>query len=199
MVRFHDYLMGKAPNPLLMADRAQQELLQQQQQQAQQSAQMQVMTQTKDPFSVDRYRHVSAPDVPMNYGGGIAETLLNDNEVPEEVRHAFWPVFHKDNTLTFLDPDRKQSKLLNFDIWKIDYLNTLPYYDYTFDKEMQWGILRNVFETKLDRALGHAGGANIKNERIILQSQFSEQRQISETGANNNFQGSFFKRLLGRR
>ena len=161
------------------------------------SAQQSVMA--SDPFSVERYRHVSAPDVPVQYGGGIAEALLNDSEVPESIRKEHWMVFHKDNTLTFLDPDRKQSKLLNFDIMKIDALNSMPYYDYTFDVEMKWGILRNVFETKLDRALGHAGGQNIKNERIVLQSQFSEQRQISEQSNGNMMQGSFFKRLLGRR
>ena len=59
-------------------------------------------------------------------------------------------------------------------------------------------VLRNVFETKLDRALGFKG-QNIKNERIVLQSQFSEQRQISEHDQGNQIKEGFFKRLLGRR
>jgi hypothetical protein len=64
--------------------------------------------------------------------------------------------------------------------------------------EMKWGILRNVFDTKLDRALGHKGG-NIKNERIMLQSQFSENRQISENDSGGQIKDGFFKRLMGRR
>jgi len=77
-------------------------------------------------------------------------------------------------------------------------LNSMPYYDYTFEKELEFGIMRNVFETKLDRALGFKG-ANIKNERIVLQSQFSENRQISEDGMMGRNSDGFFKKLLGRR
>jgi hypothetical protein len=150
-----------------------------------------------DPFASDRYRNVRLPDQPLSFGGGIAEALLNDNEVPEEVRAKYWYVFHKDNTLTFLDEQRKQSKLMNFDIHKIDMLNSMPYYDYTFDEETKWGVLRNVFETELDRALGFRA-TNVKNERIVLQSQFTEARQISESG-DGNIKSGFFKRLLSRR
>jgi len=124
--------------------------------------------------------------------------LLNDNEVPDEVRKKFWYIFHKDNVLTFLDEDRHQRKMLNFDIMKIDILNSIPYYDYTFDRELEFDVLRNVFETKLDRALGIKSN-NLKNERIMLQSQFSEQRQISEGGGGGQMKEGFFKRLLGRR
>lgn len=159
--------------------------------------QSQRMMQEQDPFALDQYRNMSMLDVPVSYGGGIAESLLNDNEVPDEVKKEFWYIFHKDNTLTFLDDDRKASKLLNWDIIKIDILNSIPYYDYDFDKELKFSVLRNVFETKLDRALGFKG-QNIKNERIVLQSQFSEQRQISENSSGQIKEG-FFKRLLGRR
>jgi len=151
-----------------------------------------------DPFSMGQYGNVNMPDVPVSFGGGMAEQLLNDNEVPEGVRKKFWPVFHKDNVLTFLDEERKRSKLLNYDIMKIDWLNAMPYYDYSFEKELEFNILRNVFETKLDRALGFKG-ANVKNERVILQSQFSEQRSISESGDQTMVREGFFKRLLGRR
>lgn len=152
----------------------------------------------ENPFSAEQYQNVQLPDVPMQYSGGIADDLLNNNEVPEAIREKFWFVFHKDNVLTFLDNDRKQSKLLNFDITKVDMLNSIPYYDYTFERELQFGVLRNVFETKLDRAMGFKG-ANIKNERIVLQSQFSEQRQIMESGSGGPIKEGFFKRLLGRR
>lgn len=151
-----------------------------------------------DPFSQEQYQNVNMPDVPVNYGGSMADQLLNDNEVPDEIKKKFWYVFHKDNTLTFLDEKRMERKLLNFDITKIDCLNSMSYYDYTFEKELEFNILRNVLETKLDRALGVKGG-NVKNERIMLQSQFSEQRQISEDGSNHNMKEGFFKRLLGRR
>jgi len=150
-----------------------------------------------NPFVSGQYRNVQMPDVPISYGGGMADSLLNDSEVPEDIRKQFWYVFHKDNTLTFLDEPRKQSKMLNFDIMKIDFLNSIPYYDYDFDIEMEFGVLRNVFETKLDRALGVKGG-NIKNERLVLQSQFSENRNINENDQGMVKEG-FFKRLLGRR
>lgn len=151
-----------------------------------------------DPFSASQYSNCNVPDVPVNYGGGMVESLLNDEEVPEEVKKKFWFVFHKDNVLTFLDEKRQERKLLNFDIMKIDILNSIPYYEYTFARELEFDVLRNVFETKLDRALGVKGG-NIKNERIMLQSQFSEQRQISEDGNRMQMKEGFFKRLLGRR
>ena len=159
--------------------------------------QVQMQQQPQDPFTMGQYQNVGFPDVPISYGGGVAESLLNDNEVPEEVRKKHWYVFHKDNVLTFLDEERKASKLLNQDIIKIDILNSIPYYDYTFERELEFSILRNVFETKLDRALGFKNQGT-KNERIVLQSQFSEQRQISENDTSYIKEG-FFKRLLGRR
>lgn len=153
----------------------------------------------ENPFAMSRYNSSSnLPDTPLQFGGGLTESLLNDNEVPEEIRKSNWWVFHKDNTLTFLDEERKKSKLLNFDIAKIDMLNTMPYYDYTFEKELELGILRNVFETKLDRALGFKGTAQ-RNERIVLQSQFQENRMINDGGGDSNIKEGFFKRLLGRR
>jgi len=158
----------------------------------------QYMQQGPNPFNSPQYQNIHVPDMPLSYGGGMVETLLNDNEVPEKIKKDFWFVFHKDNTLGFLDDQRKQNKLLAFDIAKIDALACVPYYDYDFSMEMRWGILRNVFDTKLDRALGHKGG-NIKNERIMLQSQFSEQRQISENDGSGQIKEGFFKRLLGRR
>jgi len=152
----------------------------------------------QDPFSSSQFSNVNMPDVPVSFGGSMAEQLLNDNEVPDEIKKKFWYVFHKDNTLSFLDENRKASKLLNFDITKIDILNAMPYYSYTFERELEFGVLRGVFETKLDRALGVKGG-NVKNERIMLQSSFSEQRHINEDGAQGNMKEGFFKRLLGRR
>lgn len=207
--RFEGVMKDEMENGKLMGMHAQQaqptiihnqqimEAPQQPQQQMQQHS-GQELIQQDDPFSQEQYQNVNLPDVPVNYGGGMADQLLNDNEVPEEVKKKFWYVFHKDNTLTFLDENRMERKLLNFDITKIDILNSISYYDYTFEKELEFNILRNVFETKLDRALGVKGG-NVKNERIMLQSQFSEQRQISEDGSNRNMKEGFFKRLLGRR
>lgn len=157
-----------------------------------------VPKENKNPFALQKYDNVQFPDTPLQFGGGITESLLNDNEVPEAVREKHWWVFHKDNTLTFLDDERKRSKLLNFDIAKIDMLNTMPYYDYTFEEELGFTVLRNVFETKLDRALGFKGTGQ-KNERIVLQSQFSENRMINDNDGGGNIKEGFFKRLLGRR
>lgn len=151
----------------------------------------------EDPFAMQKYNSVMVPDAPLQFSGGLTESLLNDNEVPEEVRKKNWWVFHKDNTLTFLDEERKKAKLLSFDIAKIDIMNTMPYYDYNFEKELEFTVLRNVFETKLDRALGFKGTAQ-KNERIVLQSQFQENRNINDSDNMGKGEG-FFKRLLGRR
>jgi len=157
----------------------------------------QMVPQVRNPFDVPQYQNIPIPETPVTFGGGMAEALLNDNEVPENIRKAYWFVFHKDNTLTFLDEERKKSKLLNFDIIKIDMLNSVPYYDYTFDLELQLNILRNIFETKLDRAVG-VKGQGMVNERKALISQFTEQKQISESSAGPIREG-FLKRLFSRR
>jgi hypothetical protein len=159
-------------------------------------AQQPQMQMQDNPF--ERYGGMKMPDMPITYGGGLAENLLNDNEVPDEVKKRFWFIFHKDNTLTFLDEQRQKQKMLSFDIMKIDILNAIPYYEYTFERELEFDVLRNVFETKLDRALGYKG-SNLKNERIMLQSQFQEQHQISDTNNQSQIKEGFFKRLLGRR
>jgi hypothetical protein len=167
------------------------------QQPSRQEVEAQQLPKQPNPFDMVQYQNVALPDAPVSYGGGVAESLLNDNEVPKEIREKFWYVFHKDNTLTFLDEERKRTKMLFFDIMKIDALCCMPYYDYTFDRELEFGVLRNSFETKLDRALGTK--AAVKNERIMLNSQFSEQRLIQESGSGNLVREGFFKRLLGRR
>jgi len=165
------------------------------QQQVQQS-QMAAMPQQQNPFEMEQYKNIGVPDTPLQYGGGIIESMLNNDEIPEDIRNENWWIFSKDNVLSFLDDERKKSKLLNFDIAKIDHLNTMPYFDYNFKTELKWGLLRHIFETKLDRALG-VTGSNMKNERILIQSQLSENRQINDQEGSGN--EGFFKRLLGRR
>jgi len=155
-------------------------------------------TQGENPFDAMNYGQFQrTPDVPISMGNNMAEALLSDDNVPEDIRERYWFVFHRDNVLTFLDENRKKQKLLNMDILKIDMLNSTPYYDYDFGKEYELGLLRNVFETKLDRALGTT--SNVKNERTVLQSQFTEQKNISEVSQNEVSTTGFFKKLLGRR
>jgi len=167
-------------------------------QQNEQSITPQVPMVNTNPFEMEQYRNVPMPDVPLSTPQGMVESLLDNSEVPAPLREKYWFVFNKDNVLTFLDEKRKFNKLLGFDIAKIDALNSMPYYDYDFEMEMEMGLMRNMFETKLDRAMGIKGG-NVKNERIILQSQFTENRQISEMDQGSNVQKGFFKRLLSRR
>jgi len=164
-------------------------------------SQQQQRMQSQDPFDMAQVMpSQNIPDVPIQQPTSMAEQLLSNDEVPEDLKDKYWWVFHKDLTLGFLDNDRKKMKLLNFDIAKIDDLFCTDYYDFDFEKELETNIMRGTFENKLDRALG-IKGANVKNERIIMQSQFSENKQISEFGNNNNGiqRESFFKRLLGRR
>lgn len=152
-----------------------------------------------NPFNSPQYQNVPTPDVPVSYGGGMAEVLLSDNDVPEVIRKKYWWIFNKDNVLTFLDEPRKQNKMMSFDIAVIDMMNSMDSFDdYTFDSELQYGLMRNALDVKLDRAVGFKG-SNMKNERIILQSQFSESRAISEDGNSGTVKEGFFKRLLGRR
>jgi len=124
-------------------------------------------------------------------------SLLSDTNVPLTIKRKHWWVFSRDTSLTFLDEKRKKDKLLNFDIIKIDTLNALPYYDYTFEIEKEINILRNAFEIKLDRALGTTK-ANQLNERIAQKSQFNEMRQINKDESSNANAG-FISKLLNRR
>ena len=173
---------------------------QQQQQQKQHMMMQQMQQQSQDPFALANLTNSNVspvPDIPMPQHMSMAERMFSNEEVPHEIRTKYWNVFNKDNVLTFLDEKRKRSKMINFDIMKIDMLNSTPYYEYTFDLEMELGIVRNAFETKLDRAMGFRG-INIKNERTILQSQFTENRMIQEH-ENSQIKEGFMKRLFGRR
>ena len=144
-----------------------QKFAQQQQQQVALRHQEQNRHQIQNPFSQEQYGNIPIPDTPLNYGGGMVDALLGDQDVPELIKVPFWYVFIKDNVLGFVDKERKENLMLNFDIIKIDELNALPYYDYDFAAEKQWNILRNVYETKLNRAYGFKG-QNVKNERIKI-------------------------------
>jgi len=161
--------------------------------------QRQSEVQEKNPFNAPEYSGEQASDSPINYGGGMADVLLSDNEIPELLRKKYWWIFNKDNILTFLDENRKKSKMMSFDISIIDSMNSMgSYEEYDFDTELQYNLMRNSLDTKLDRAVGFKN-SNMKNERVILQSQFSEAKQISEVGSQENIKQGFFKRLLGRR
>lgn len=153
--------------------------------------------QRPNPFELTQYRDINLNDQPLQSAPSMVDSLLSNSIVPKEVIEKNWFIFHPDNVLTFLDEGRKSSKLLNFDIMKIDSLNCMPYNDYTFDIEKDFTVLRNVFETKLDRAQGLKGAEHTKNERIVLQSQFTEQRSITEN--NQMTSEGFWKRLIGRR
>ena len=89
--------------------------------------------------------------------------------------------------------------MITFDILKIDSLNSMAWYDYDFDSELKWNIMRNSFETKLDRALGTTNSQQ-KNERTVEQSQFTESRAITQHEDPLSYQREgFIKRLLRSR
>ena len=153
----------------------------------------------ENPFEAPQYQDVQSPDTPVQYGGGMAEMLLSDSEVPESLRKKYWWIFNRDNVLTFLDTERKEKKMMAFDIAIIDHMNSMDTFDdYDFDSESQFNLMRYALDIKLDRAVGF-NGSNMKNERVILQSQFAENRQINEVGEAQGQKEGFFKRLLGRR
>lgn len=167
--------------------------------QPQQQRQQPVQQYPTDPFAGINPNELP-PNMPMQgEGAAMISELLSDDHVSKRLRKDFFWVFGRDNALTFLDDDRKHDKMISFDILKIDTLNNTPYYSYTFEDELKWGIMRNIFDTKLDRARGFDGSAT-KNERIIQQSQFSENRNIQQADMGDSLKReSFIKRLLGRR
>lgn len=149
----------------------------------------------QDPFRESSFNEENIPDVPLpDQGAAMLNALLNDDVVPDNVKEKFWFVFHRDNILSFLDAERKKSKLLNFDILKIDSLHSTPYYDYTFNNEYLWNTARHMFETKLDRALGIGG----KNERTVIPMTIQEtiNRNVPE---GQEVRSGFLKRMLNRR
>lgn len=148
-----------------------------------------------NPFNQPQYQN-SLPDIPIqDTGAAMLNALLSDETVPSDIRKEFWYVFHRDNTLTFLDEIRKASKLLSFDIIKIDALNSTPYYEYTFEKEMKWTAARQLFETKLDRALGNKKG---QNERLTIPLSVTENISRMEDQTSGASKEGFLKRLLKR-
>jgi len=149
-----------------------------------------------NPF-MDPAFHNNLPDIPVgDQGAAMLNALLSDDNVPMDIRKRYWYVFHRDNTLTFLDEARKASKLLSFDILKIDFLNNLPYYDYTFEAESEWTAARQMFETKLDRALGNKKG---QNERLVIPMTVNETISRVEDNTNSGQKEGFLKRMLQRK
>lgn len=135
---------------------------------------------------------------PLNEESQMMNSLMSDKNVPKNILKKYWWVFTTDTVLTFLDKDRKKSKMLAFDIAKIDHLATLPYYEYDFEVEQEINNLRNIYETKLDRALGTEKSSQI-NERIAQKSQFNEQRQFMMDGTSNSVKSGIFGKFLNRK
>lgn len=149
-----------------------------------------------NPFQDQNFQN-PLPDIPIqDQGAAMLNALLSDDGVPNNIRKDFWFVFHRDNVLTFLDTQRKASKLLGFDIMKIDVLNATPYYEYTFDVESKWTASRNILETKLDRALGNKKG---QNERLTIPLTVTENINRMEDQTTNANKEGFLKKLLNRR
>lgn len=150
-----------------------------------------------DPFKeIAEYNNMTSPDVPINFGSDMIDAMLNNDEVPADIRAKYWYLLHKDNVLGFLDDARKRDKMLAFDIIKLDQIATLPRRSYKFDTELEFDILRNFFETKLDRAVGTNATSSSMNERKSLISQISENRQVSESD-DGLVKDSFIKKLMG--
>jgi len=154
--------------------------------------------QDSNPFEVQKYKDVDVPDEPLVAGYNMIDAMINNDEVPEDIRIKHWWIFTKDNVLGFLDNERKESKLLNFDIIKLDSLTTMRRKAYTFDVEVDFQKLRNVFETKLDRSVGSANASTNMNERKSLISQISENRSVTDSDTSM-VKDSFIKKLLRRK
>ena len=55
------------------------------------SNQQVVQQQPNDPFAIQKYNSVMVPDAPVQFSGGLTESLLNDNEVPNEQCRRYAP------------------------------------------------------------------------------------------------------------
>ncbi len=152
---------------------------------------------SKDVFNqMEGYRESNLPDEPIISSGNMIDAMINNDEFPEEMRLEYPWIFNKDNVLGFLDETRKRDKLLNFDIIKLDFLNTIPRGDFKFETELKMDVLRNIFETKLDRSVGSPNASAMMNERKSLISQISESRNVSESD-DGLVKESFIKKLMG--
>jgi len=150
--------------------------------------------QVTNPFNKAEYNDINLPDQPLAMGSNMIDGMLNNNEIPEEIKERYWWVVHKDNVLGFLDTDRKASKLLNFDIIKHDIMTTCRRKAYTFDTEVELDIMRHVLETKLDRAVGDGK----INERQALISMLSETRTVNES-PDSLLKEGFIRKLMKKR
>jgi len=153
----------------------------------------------KNPFNLPQYSDVDVPDEPLAIGPNMIDAMINDDEVPADIKTKNWWIFHKDNVLGFSDEARKQSKLLNFDIIKLDMLATIPRRAFKFETEVNFDILRNVLETKIDRSVGSQNSSNHINERKSLISQISENRTVNDSDSGSLVKESFIKKLIGKR
>jgi hypothetical protein len=126
----------------------------------------------------------------------LLKGLIDNSEFDKELKLKFDFIFNKDVTLSFQDEESKKSKMIDFDIIKIDTLFSMSYHEYDFPMECKFNKLKFILDTKLDRAKGFKDTKRV-NERIAQQSQFSENKSVrSAEGAQ---EGNFLTRLLGRR
>lgn len=154
-------------------------------------------SQDTNPFPAQNTSGIGMNNYPINEENQMVNSLMSDTNIPQPILKKYWWVFAKDVVLTFLDKDRKKNKLLAFDISKIDFLATLPYYDYDFKVEQELNNVRNIYDIKLDRALGTDKASQI-NERIAQKSQFNEMRQVVSDGSSNSVKGGFLSKILHR-
>jgi hypothetical protein len=192
---FKNFFKFQKKQPEPTADQSHQPLLNTPEQSQVLDPRQQQINNMPNPFQNPQFNN-SLPDIPIqDNGAAMLNALLSDDNVPAEIRKEFWYVFHRDNTLTFLDEQRKASKILSFDILKIDSLNATPYYEYTFEREMKWTAARQMFETKLDRSLGNKKG---QNERLTIPMTVTENITRMEDATTGNQKQGFLKRILSR-
>lgn len=155
------------------------------------------MNNETNPFPNDIGHGVTNENFPISEENQMLNTLLEDKNIPLDKRKKFFWIFNKDNVLTFLDEKRKKSKMLSFDIIKLDSIMNEGFYEYDFETEKEFNEMRLIFETRLDRSLGTNSSAQL-NERIVQKSQFAENRNfMSDT--SNSVKGKFLNRIIGGR
>lgn len=158
-----------------------------------------LMSVPENPFPASYGRdQMQLPDVPLQEDGTsrMLKILIDNESTPLETRKKFHWIHSRDLILTFLDEERKRSKMLGFDILKLHALNNTPWYEYDFEMEQEWQEERFELEVRCDRALGFDKSHRI-NERIVQSSQFQESRQIMHDETSRQMTGGFFSKMAG--
>ena len=123
----------------------------------------------------------------------FSKYLLDDDDVPEDLKEWFWAFVNKEAALTNLNDVAVKRMMRCFENTSYLYMMTKPKHDHSFDEEVMLEQLRAKIHMKLLRS---TGGKD--RERFILGAQI--QQNILEENEKVQPKGgivSGFKKIMG--